>query len=373
MHKRPINLYINFMGLLFLAVGLFLSPAMVGAASLEDEVAQKNKEMAARKKEIQGLTDQERKLNKDLAKLEKAMQSSAAQLQDLEKKLAELHSQQQDNAQQLETLLAEREQTNARLKELLHTLWFVYITGQEKEHHGADQWAEANRHQEWLKAMYHEAQSLHEQIEAQSRVVNEQQKLIAQNAEEVASQKKKILSSQAQLDKNKADFQRQVQQVRTKKAQGEKELQNLTAAIAALRHKISLQPTKQITKNQGKLSWPAQGKTVVSFAPNKKPASNGIGLALASGTPIRSMSWGKVVHNDQLRGFGQVVVIFHGDDHYSLYSFLSQTNVRVGQEVERGQQIGICGFYPAAQGDGLYFELRFRQKAINPLKWLQPG
>lgn len=67
------------------------------------------------------------------------------------------------------------------------------------------------------------------------------------------------------------------------------------------------------------------------------------------------MSWGKVVHNDQLRGFGQVVVVFHGEDYYSIYAFLADTSVVVGREVSQGDQIGVSGFYPKAQGPGLYF------------------
>jgi len=356
-----------------LIVWTILSLPAAVAASLEDEIARKNKDLTTRKKEVQALTEQERKLNKDLANLEKSIKETTTQLELLEKKLAQLKKEQEANAKQLHVLLAEREQTTARLAELLGTLWLVYATNKDHNQAVSDQWAEANRQEYWLKAMYQQAEQLRAQIEQQSQVVADQQSTLDQNEAATRVQKEKIATSQAQLDTKKEQFKRQVQEVRTKKAQGEKDLQSLAASIAALRHQISLQSTKQISKLQGKLTWPAQGKTIVSFAPNKNPASNGIGLALSPGTPIRSMSWGKVVHNDQLRGFGQVIIIFHGEDHYSLYAFLSQTNVKIGQEVERGQQIGICGFYPTAKSDGLYFELRFRQKAINPLKWLQTG
>ena len=177
----------------------------------------------------------------------------------------------------------------------------------------------------------------------------------------------------SQLDKKKIQYERQLSEVRTKKQQSEKEIQDLMGSIAKIRHQISLQSSKQISKLQGQLAWPAKGKRVVSFAPEGSPASNGIGISLSAGTPVRSISWGKVVHNDQLRGFGQVVIVFHGEDYYSLYAFLSDAPIPVGREVERGEQIGVCGFYPAAKGNGLYFELRYRQKVINPLKWLQSG
>lgn len=374
MNRQPFGSFFRVCGLLLLLVG----PMVLGAppawpSSLEDEIARKNKELAAQKKEIQALTEQERKLNKDLAKLERSVKDAADQLADLEQDLAQLKKDQADNAKLLSNLLAEREKTAIRLAELMRSLWPIYLTAKEQGFASPEQWAEANRQEEWLTAMYREAQTLREDIERQSQIVADQQAVLDQNTAASAAQMDKIKASRLELDKKKSQFQRQVREIRTKKTQGEKELQNLAGAIASLRHKISLQSTKQISKLQGKLTWPAKGKTVTSFAPDKNPASNGIGLALTSGTAVRSMSWGKVVHNDQLRGFGQVVIIFHGEDYYSLYAFLSETNVSVGSDVERGQQIGVCGFYPAAKGDGLYFELRFRQKAVNPLKWLQSG
>jgi septal ring factor EnvC (AmiA/AmiB activator) len=98
-----------------------------------------------------------------------------------------------------------------------------------------------------------------------------------------------------------------------------------------------------------------------------------LSLALNKDDSVRAVSWGKVVYDDQLRGFGRVIIVFHGKDYYSLYAFLSQSRVKVGQKIEKGEIIGQCGYYPRIKGTGLYFELRFRQKAINPLLWLEPA
>ena len=333
----------------------------------------KNRLLAERKKAIEGLTEKERSLHKDLAKLEDSFKEAAAALDKLEKELAALKKEQAEGAKRLNDLLAEREKTTRRLSELMQTLWPIYLTAREEGFASPDEWAEANRRSEWLTALYRQAQGLREDIERQSQVVADQQSVLDQNAANAAAQVEKVRTSRAELEKRKTRFQGQLAEVRNEKAQGEKEIQNLMGSIANLRHQISLQAEKKISKMQGRLEWPAKGKRVVSFNPDGNPASNGIGLALSPGTPVRCASWGKVVHNDQLRGFGQVVIVFHGEDYYSLYAFLSDAPLPVGKEVEKGQQIGVCGFYPAAKGNGLYFELRFKQKAINPLKWLQSG
>lgn len=342
-------------------------------ASLEKEMAAKNRQLAEQKKAIESLTAQERTLHKDLAKLETSVKQAAAALDKLEEELAEHRKEQAEVSARLDALLAEREKTTVRLQELMQTLWPIYLTAKEEGFASAEQWAEANRREEWLTSLYRQAQTLREDIERQSQTVADQQSALDRKAAQTEDKLKKIQGSRAELDKKKTRYERQLADVRVKKQESEKQIQNLIGSIAKLRHQISLQSSKKISKLQGQLTWPAKGKRVVSFSPNGNPPSNGIGLSLPAGTPVRSVSWGKVVHNDQLRGFGQVVIVFHGEDYYSLYAFLSEAPIPVGREVERGEQLGVCGFYPAAKGEGLYFELRHKQKVVNPLKWLQSG
>lgn len=373
MNRPSFRHLLRFYGTLLLILGGLALAASPCWSSLEEEMSAKNKALAEQKKAIESLTEKERLLHKDLAKLEGSVKSAAESLGKLESELAELKKEQAAGAKRLDDMLAEREKTTKRLAELMQTLWPIYLSAKEEGFASPEQWAEANRREEWLTSLYREAQSLREDIERQSQVLADQQSVLDQNTAKAAAQLDKIKSSRAELDKKKIQYERQLSEVRTKKQQSEKEIQDLMGSIAKIRHQISLQSSKQISKLQGKLAWPAKGKRVVSFAPEGNPASNGIGISLAAGTPVRSISWGKVVHNDQLRGFGQVVIVFHGEDYYSLYAFLSDAPIPVGREVERGEQIGVCGFYPAAKGNGLYFELRYRQKVINPLKWLQSG
>lgn len=373
MNRPSIRAVLPFLATLVILLVALAVSATCGLASLEEEVAAKNKQLAEKKKAIQSLTDKERSLHKDLAKLESSVKQAALSLDKLEDELALLKKDQAEGAARLDALLAEREKTTGRLNELMQSLWPIYLTAKEEGFASAEQWAEANRREEWLTSLYREAQILREDIERQSQIVADQQSVLDQNAAQAEAKLDKIKASRSELEKKKTQYERQIAQVRIKKKESEKEIQGLMNSIAGLRHKISLQSSKKISKLQGKLAWPAKGKRVVSFAPDGNPSSNGIGLSLPSGTPVRSVSWGKVVHNDQLRGFGQVVIVFHGEDYYSLYAFLSDAPVPVGREVERGEQIGVCGFYPAAKGEGLYFELRHRQKVINPLKWLQSG
>ena len=256
----------------------------------------------------------------------------------------------------------------------MRTLWPIYLTAKEEGFASAERWAEANRREAWLTALYGEAQSLREDIERQSQIVADQQSVLDQNADQAEAQLNKIKASRAELEKKRTQYERQIAEVRVKKKESEKEIQNLMGSIAGIRHKISLQSSKKISKLQGKLSWPAKGKRVVSFAPDGNPPSNGIGLALSAGTPVRSVSWGKVVHNDQLRGFGQVVDCFSRRGLlFAVCPFCPTPPFRWAGKWSADSRSACADSTPAAKGEGLYFELRYRQKVINPLKWLQSG
>nr|WP_245168179.1 peptidoglycan DD-metalloendopeptidase family protein [Desulfobaculum xiamenense] len=125
---------------------------------------------------------------------------------------------------------------------------------------------------------------------------------------------------------------------------------------------------------KGSLPQPVAGKR---FRPDGSggrlaaaPGRNGASYHTVNGAPVNAVFAGRVAHSDILRGFGRVVIVSHGNQYYTLYAFLSECSVSAGQDVAEGQTLGWTGPYPAAGGSGLYFELRFGQKAINPDEWL---
>jgi septal ring factor EnvC (AmiA/AmiB activator) len=124
-----------------------------------------------------------------------------------------------------------------------------------------------------------------------------------------------------------------------------------------------------IAKLRGKLPWPVTGKLRKRYAPGATPTVRGLGFSADDRSAVRAVAAGTVVHNDILRGFGTVVIIQHDKDYFSLYAFLGSSPMRVGDQVRGGQQLGTVGFYPAIEGPGLYFELRYKQKPINPEQW----
>ena len=95
----------------------------------------------------------------------------------------------------------------------------------------------------------------------------------------------------------------------------------------------------------------------------------GFDLASFAGTPLVSANRGKVLFADELGIYGNTVIIDHGMGVQSLYAHLSAIEVKVGDMVEKGQQIGRSGMTGLAGGDHLHYTMLVNGQMVNPVEW----
>ena len=100
----------------------------------------------------------------------------------------------------------------------------------------------------------------------------------------------------------------------------------------------------------------------------------GIDLAAPKGTAILASAPGKVIYTGRgFTGYGNLVVIEHGDRWATLYAHLNRFSVREGDLVSRGEKIGEMGRTGRASGVHLHFEIRYNREPVNPLMYLPEG
>jgi murein hydrolase activator len=124
---------------------------------------------------------------------------------------------------------------------------------------------------------------------------------------------------------------------------------------------------------RGDLPWPVGGSVRRRFATTagpRGPASNGIEIAANEGAPAQAVHDGVVAFADRFAGFGNLVIVDHGSQAFSLYGNLLEIAVKKGARVERGQTVGSVGPSPTGPA-GLYFELRVDGQPVDPLQWLK--
>ncbi len=139
----------------------------------------------------------------------------------------------------------------------------------------------------------------------------------------------------------------------------------------------AVDPSGGIRPWKGVLDWPARGALTQTFGRHRHPRfdawtiSNGIVLALPAGTPVRAVYGGKAVYAQWLAEYGNLVILDHGDGVFTLYTWLQSVSVAPGSYVSVGSTVGTAGTGPGREEPGLYFEVRDRQKASDPVTWLR--
>ena len=130
------------------------------------------------------------------------------------------------------------------------------------------------------------------------------------------------------------------------------------------------------TADAGTLAWPVDGRLIYPFGRQTQPNGtvlrwNGIGIAAAVGSPVRSVAAGTAVLAGPFEGYGPTVVLSHGGGYYSLYLYLDEIHVRDGETVGRGAVVGTVGGAHTPEGPHIEFQIRSPGgEAVDPLGWL---
>jgi len=129
---------------------------------------------------------------------------------------------------------------------------------------------------------------------------------------------------------------------------------------------------KAFASLKGKLKLPARGELAGRFGSPREEGSTWKGLFIrsAGGQPVRAVADGRVVYVDWLRGFGNLIIVDHGQGYYSLYGYNESVVKQVGDTVKSGDTVASVGDTGGAGESGLYFELRHEGKPFDPMKWV---
>ena len=129
---------------------------------------------------------------------------------------------------------------------------------------------------------------------------------------------------------------------------------------------------------RGKLVLPVRGEVTARFggprpteAQVDAPTWKGVFIRAAAGADVHAVAAGRIVFADWLRGFGNLLVIDHGEGFLSVYGNNESLLANVGAQVGAGDPIATVGSTGGAAEAGLYFELRFKGRPIDPLRWAQ--
>jgi murein hydrolase activator len=128
---------------------------------------------------------------------------------------------------------------------------------------------------------------------------------------------------------------------------------------------------------RGRLPWPTEGRVVSAFGAQVHPRfgtrtfRNGVDIEAGEGRDVAAVFGGHVVYTGWFKGYGNLIILDHENDYYTLYAHVADILVKEGDDVKQGQRIGTVGDTGSLEGTRLYFEVRFEGKPQNPEQWLR--
>jgi murein DD-endopeptidase MepM/ murein hydrolase activator NlpD len=118
------------------------------------------------------------------------------------------------------------------------------------------------------------------------------------------------------------------------------------------------------------LIWPIAGTVNSGFGARGSGFHDGIDIAAPEGTPVRAVEKGEVIYSDQIRGYGNIVIVRHSGGIVSVYAHNQINLVGAGQDVEQGDIIAKVGSTGRVTGPHLHFEIRKHNVAQDPVRFL---
>lgn len=173
-----------------------------------------------------------------------------------------------------------------------------------------------------------------------------------------------------------------LKKVKSEKALYEKALNEMKAAELDLQQSLAKLRKKKkyilqgFVMKKGKLSPPVTGKVLSLFGSPKGDKDNpsdkaqGISIDAQNGAPLKAIFAGRVIFAGYKRGYGNMIIIDHGMDYYSITSRIEKISVNEGDIIEEGDVIGKAGDIATLFEKGVYFEIRHGTEPVDPFEWI---
>jgi septal ring factor EnvC (AmiA/AmiB activator) len=128
---------------------------------------------------------------------------------------------------------------------------------------------------------------------------------------------------------------------------------------------------------RGRMPWPTDGRIVTTFGAQVHPRfgtrtfRNGVDIEAVEGIDVAAVYAGHVIYTGWFKGYGNLIILDHGNDYYTLYAHVAEILVKEGDDIRQGQRIATVGDTGSLAGARLYFEVRYQGKPQDPEQWLR--
>lgn len=215
------------------------------------------------------------------------------------------------------------------------------------------------------------------QLRAVESSISTENEALSQLAAGLAQEKSTLLLMQGERKQMLARIDRELSDKTQQLSRLSADEKRLTELLRRLQNEfdeipLSIDGKGAFARMRGKLPWPAEGKVAIEYGMARGAGNlnwQGMVLRAEEGAAVRAVWRGRVAFSGWLNGYGQVMVIEHGDGYMSVYGYNQSLVKDVGDWTETGEIIATVGDSGGQKNAGLYFEIRHNGKPDNPAQW----
>ncbi|WNO60387.1 murein hydrolase activator EnvC family protein [Rheinheimera sp. MMS21-TC3] len=349
--------------------------------------AQQQQELAQLQQQIKLTEQQVKQQQKQLAQVEKKLQQSDRELAQASIKLNQTQQQHDAIVNRQQQLQQEQQQTQQLLlkqKELLAAqVKSAHQLGQHDYSQMLLNQQDAGKLERILTYYQYFNQARLKQLASINATLHQLEQIdaeLVEQAQQLAANLSQLKQQQQQLNLAKLKQQQAVTKLQNALQEQGKQLdylrQNEASLQATLEQLAKLADQAKelvgLTKQKGKLNWPINGSISQHFGERRQGgmSSRGILIQTTEGAAIKAIADGQVIYADWLKGYGWVIVLDHGAGFMSLYGHNQSLLKTPGSRITAGETIAAAGMSGGQATAGLYFEIRNKGEAVNPISWL---
>jgi len=370
-----------------------------------------NKEIKEKKQLIDKTIQVESRVSGELAKIDSSLKEKEASLTTLNRDLKVVEGGLEKTRREIEVVQKDAETRKLLIQKRLVAVYKSGDVGNVRIFFSSESFPQMLENLRYMKAMLDKDRQLVAAYNERIEMLKELKRKLASAARGKENLKGNIESRKHEIEVEKARKASILNQVREDKKNYQVSLRELEAnsrrlhAImvrleAASRKSYTVKARKQskqtvkeagkdavasvpptssrgFASQKGRLSLPAQGRIVGSFGRHKHPEfnsytnSNGISISASSGADVRAVYDGRIVFADYFKGYGNMVIVDHGDGFFSLYAHNSRVLKRTGANVAKNEVLANVGDVDSQKGPVLYFEIRYQGRPIDPTPWVR--
>lgn len=342
----------------------------------------------AENKDIEEIQQDRKEIKKELSKAEKQLASVLKEKKQLEQEITDLNDSLEANEQAIDEVEKEMDEVEKEIEEIEQKIEERFDIMKERaqsyQHTGGNiKYLEVLFGSESFSDFISRLTAVTTIAEADAELIEEQEKdkrkvemklseleaLQAELAEMeklITEQKENALQMKEELESKNEELNKLVKELKLKDEKLAAIEESVTAEIAA--------PAS--VSGNGALGWPTKGGYISSYMGQRwGKMHKGLDIARtdrSTSPPIYAAESGTVeTATFNNGGYGNLVIINHGNGMKTLYAHLASIDVKPGQKVSRGQQIGIMGNTGNSTGIHLHFEVHVNGNIENPMKYLK--